>query len=178
MINAKILDNVEKSLDESVKVRYLEPCDFELMKNDGCSVRLTLRGERSVIRVKARRCFPYSFDTKYISISDGAGEEIGIIRDLCELNKQYRRWIEEDLEMRYFTPLVRSILAIKRRYGGMEWYVDTDCGSKKILTLGVQDTMVEVQPNRYIINDVDGNRYELCIEMLDETSKAILNKLI
>lgn len=178
MIDAKIVDNAEKSFDESVKVRYLKPCDFELIKNDGCSLRLTLRGEKSVLRVKARRCFPYSFDTKYISIRDGADEEIGIIRDLGELNKQYRCWIEDDLEMRYFTPLVRSILAIKRRCGGVEWYVDTDCGSKKILTLGVQDTMVEVQPNRYIISDVDGNRYELFTEMLDEASRAILHKLI
>ena len=168
----------EKSLDEAAKVRYLEPGDFDLFRNDGAGLRLTLKGEKSVLRVKARRCFPYSFGARYISIRDGAEEEIGIIRDLGELTKQYRRWIEDDLEMRYFTPRVKSINAIKHRFGGVEWYVDTDRGPKRLITRGVHDTMTDVQPGRYVITDVDGNRYELNADALDEPSRAKLDKLV
>ena len=170
--------NTDKSLDEAAKVRYLEPGDFELFRNDGGGLRLTLAGDKSVLRVKARRCFPYSFGEKYISLRDGGDEEIGIIRDLKDHSKQYRRWIEDDLEMRYFTPQVKSINAIKHRFGGVEWFVETDRGPKKLITRGVHDTMTEVQPGRYIITDVDGNRFELCSDALDEASREKLDRLV
>ncbi len=170
--------NTEKTLDEAAKVRYLEPGDFELMRSDGGGLRLTLTGDKSVLRVKARRCFPYSFGGKYISIRSGADEEIGIIRDLGEISKQYRRWIEDDLERRYFTPQVKAITQIRHRFGGVEWHVLTDRGSKRLITRGVHDTMTEIEPGRYIITDVDGNRYELSPEALDEASREKVDKLI
>lgn len=179
MVDEKVeqLDK-DKSLDEAAKVRYLEPEDFKLLKNDGGGLRLTLTGEKSTLRVKARRCFPQSFGDKFISIRDGSEEEIGIIRDLAKLDKQSRRWIEDDLEMRYFTPQVLSINAIKHRFGGVEWHLDTDRGPKKAITRGVHDTMIETQPGRFIITDVDGNRYELCIDTLDESSRTKLDHLV
>jgi hypothetical protein len=170
--------DAEKTLDEAAKVRYLEAGDFELLRSDGGGLRLTLAGDRSVLRVKARRCFPYSFGGKYISIRDGADEEIGIVRDLGEIPKQYRRWIEDDLERRYFTPQVKSITTIRHRFGGVEWHVLTDRGPKRLITRGVHDTMTEIEPGRYIIADVDGNRYELSPEALDEASRAKVDKLI
>lgn len=169
---------VEKSLDEAARVRYLEPGDFVLFRNKGGGLRMTLKDDRSVLRLKARRCFPYSFGSRYISIRDGNEEEIGIIRDLSEFGKEYRRWIEDELDMRYFTPRVRSITAMKHRFGGVEWFVETDRGPKKFITRGVHDTMCEVQPGRYILTDVDGNRYELYSDELDESSQAKMEKLV
>lgn len=170
--------NTDKSLDEAAKVRYLEQGDFELLPTDGGGLRLTLKGERSALRVKARRCFPHSFDTRYISLRCGAEEEIGIIRDLADLSKEYRRWIEDDLEMRYFMPRVKSIIAIKHRFGGVEWHTETDRGPKKLITRGVHDAMTEVEPGRFIITDVDGNRFEVCMDTIDEPSRARLDQLI
>jgi hypothetical protein len=178
MIDNKTLENREASFAEAGAVRYLEPGDFVLLKRDGCSLKLTLKGEDTVIRVKARRCFPYSFATKYISLCDETGKEIGMIRDLDQFNKQYRQWIEAELELGYFTPLVKSISAIKRRSGSLEWSIDTDRGFRKIITIGVRDTIVEVQPDRYILSDVDGNRYELRPKMLDGVSRSLLDKVI
>ena len=170
--------NTEKSLDEAAKVRYLEPGDFVLFRGEGGMLRLTLKDDKSFVRAKARRCFPFSFATRYISLRDGADEEIGIIRDLSELGGEYRRWIEDDLEMRYFTPRVKSIRLIKHRFGGVEWHLMTDRGAKKVITKGVHDTMSEVEPGRYVINDVDGNRYELLIEKLDQASRDKLEQLV
>jgi hypothetical protein len=168
----------EQGLDEAAHVRYLKPDEFILFRTDGGGLRLTLLDDRSFLRVKAKRCFPFSFATKYISLRDGNDEEIGMLPDLAELSKQYRRWIEDDLEMRYFTPRVKSIRAIRRRSGGIEWLLDTDCGSKKVITKSVQDTMTEVEPGRYVITDVDGNRYEIHPDALDEPSRDRLERLI
>lgn len=175
-----MVDNTttEQSLDEAANVKYLSPDDFILFKGEGGGLRLTLKDQKSVLRVKAKRCFPLAFQTKYISIRDGNDEEIGIIADLAHLSKEYRRWIEEDLDVRYFTPRVKTIKLIKHRFGGIEWQVDTDCGSKRFITKGLHDTMTEVEPGRFIITDVDGNRYEVLTEWLDEPSRAKIERLV
>lgn len=163
---------------DSATIKYLGPEDFVLFKGPGGGLRMTLARERSVLRIKAKRCFPFTFPAKYISIRDGNDEEIGIIADLSELSKEYRHWIEEDLEIRYFTPLVKSIGLIRHRFGGVEWHVDTDCGPKRLITKSVHDTMTEVEIGRYVITDVDGNRYEIFANDLDEASAARLHRLI
>lgn len=169
---------VDRNLDEAANVRYLQPEDFMLFRNEGGGLRITVKNDRSALRARARRCFPFALPTRFISIRDGNDEEIGIISDLCDLSKEYRRWIEEDLEMRYFAPCVNSIKSINQRYGGVEWQLETDRGARRVITKGVHDTMVEVEPGRYVLTDVDGNRYEVLTERLDEASKARLERLI
>lgn len=168
----------EQNLNEAANVRYLEPGDFHLFRTPGGGLRVTLKDERSVLRVKTRRCFPFSYSTKYISVRDGNEEEIGIIRDLSALDKEQQRWILEDLEMRYYMPRIKTIRSIKYRWGGVEWQVLTDRGAKVLITRGVHDTMTEVEPGRYIITDVDGNRYEIMISSLDEPSRVKMDRLI
>ena len=168
----------EEDRDEAANVKYLKPGDFALFQSEGGGLRLTLADSKSVLRVKAKRCFPFTFSNRYISIRDGNDEEIGIIPDLGLLSKEYRRWIEDDLDIRYFTPRVKAIKSIRYRFGGIEWHVVTDCGPKRLITKGVHDTMMEVEPGRYVINDVDGNRYEVLDDELDEASRGRLGRLI
>lgn len=169
---------IEQNLDEAANVRYLKAGDFDLCPTQAGGLRMTLKDERTVLRIKARRCFPFSSPSKYISIRDGNDDEIGIISDLAHISKEYRSWIEDDLEMRYFTPRVASIKLIRQRFGGVEWHVDTDCGSKRLITKGVHDTMTEVEPGRYVITDVDGNRYEVFVDELDPASREKIDRLI
>lgn len=168
----------ERNLNEAANVRYLGRDDFVLIRTEGGSLRITLPEDKSYLRIKCRRCFPFAFPTQYISVRDAADEEIGIIRNLADLPADWRAWILDDIEMRYYTPRVKSIKNIRRRWGGYEWYVLTDRGSKKIITKGVHDTMSEVQPGRYIITDVDGNRFELHSAKLDEVSKEKVEQLV
>jgi hypothetical protein len=168
----------EQNLDEAAHVRYLANDEFVLFRNESGMLKLTLKDDRSFLRVTARRMFPFSFPTKYISLRAGNEEEIGIISDLASLSKEYRHWIEHELEMRYYTPRLHSINFVRRRFGGIEWSVETDCGPKRIITKNVHDTLAEVEPGRYVITDVEGNRYELMVEKLDEPSKARFDKLV
>ena len=168
----------EKNLDEAANVRYLTADDFSLLRTPGGGLRLTLKDDKSVLRIKARRCFPYSMPDRLISLRDGSDGEIGIIANLCDLPKDYRRWIEDDLEMRYYVPQVKSIKTIRQRFGGIEWHVDTDRGPKRLITKGVHDTMTEVEIGRFVVTDVDGNRYEIATEKLDPQSREWLNRLI
>lgn len=171
-------NDANKNLDEAANVKYLEAGNFTLFRTPAGALRMTYKDEISYLWLKARRIFPFTYPTKYISIRNGNDEEIGIIKDLAALSKDYRIWIEDELDMRYFTPRVKSISAIKRRFGGIEWFVDTDKGAKRFITKGVHDTTAEIEPGRYMVTDVDGNRYEIMTATLDETSKGILDRLL
>jgi len=171
-------ESTDQDASEATGVRYLGADDFTLFKGDGGGLKLTLKDDRSFLRATAKRCFPYSFSNKYISLRDSNGDEIGIISDLASLNREYRRWIEEELEIRYFTPRITSVKSIRRRFGCIEWNVDTDRGPKKFMTRAMHDTMVEVDPERFLVLDVDENRFELIFSALDPTSRGKVEKLI
>jgi hypothetical protein len=167
-----------EDLDKAVNVRYLVPGAYTLVRGAQDSLRMTVNEDRSYLSVFPRRCFPYTYRSRYISLRDAAGEEIGIIRDLKEAPKEWRGWLEDALNMRYFVPIVKSIRSVKQRYGGMEWSVETDRGPRRMVTKHIRDTIVEIDVGRYIMNDVDGNRYELNVRYMDEPAKRIMERLL
>lgn len=173
-----VRSETEKNLDEAAKVRYLGPDDFVLFRNKSGGLRLTLEDDKSFLRVIAKRCFPYAYPDRYISLRDPNGDEVGIVSDLKELSKEYQKWILEDLEMWYYTPRIKAINKLKNRFGGVEWYIETNHGPKKIITRGVHDTITEIELDRYMVTDVDGNRYELIQSELDDSSKAFLERIL
>lgn len=168
----------EKGLDEAANVRYLKADEFVLLRGEGGGLRLTLTGERTVLRVKTRRCFPLGAPGRFISVRDGSDQEIGIIPDLMDLPPEWRSWIEDDLSMRYFMPVVKSIVSLKQRWGGLEWRLETDRGGRKVITKRIHDCVSEVDQGRYLMTDVDGNRYELRLDALDAASRLKLDKLL
>ncbi len=42
-------------------MRYLEPEEFTLIRTASGGLRMTLKDDRSILRVKVRRCFPFAF---------------------------------------------------------------------------------------------------------------------
>lgn len=169
---------IEKNMDEAASVRYLTPDDFTLFRTEAGALRMTLHNERSILRVMARRAFPFAAPERFISLRDGKGEEIGILPDLRQMPPQYRQWIIDDLELRYYTPRLRTISSIKRRWGGVDWNVDTTMGPRRFITRGIHDTMAEVEQGRFIVTDVEGNRYEILVNELDDASKALLDRTV
>lgn len=167
-----------EDLDKAVNVRYLEPGAYTMFRGSQDSLQMSVHEDRSFLSVFPRRCFPYAYRSKYISLRDAAGEEIGIIRDLKELPKEWRGWVEDALNMRYFVPVVESIRSVRQRYGGMEWSIVTDRGPRRMVTKHIRDTIIEIDVGRYIMSDVDGNRYELNVQYLDEPGRQILDRLL
>ena len=167
-----------EDLDKAVDVRYLAPGAFRMFRGVQDSLQMSVNDDRSYLGVFPRRCFPYAYRSKYISLRDAAGEEIGIIRDLKDLPKEWRGWVEDALAMRYFVPIVESIRSVRQRYGGMEWNVLTDRGPRKMVTKHIRDTIIEIDDGRYIMSDVDGNRFELNVQYLDEPAKKLMERLL
>ena len=106
---------------------------------------------------------------------DGAGKDIGLLHDPDLLDAESRRTVDEELEKRYFVPVVERVLSVKEEYGTVYWTVETDRGEKEIVVRNLRDNLQELSSSRIIITDVDGNRFEFPdINKLDGRSHGII----
>lgn len=148
--------------DDPFDIRTLVPNSVRLFHTspDDVLVRLTLEGDRSWREVRLARAFPFSDPDHYIGLRDGNDKDIGLILDLRELDAASRRLVEEELGQRYFTPQIRRVLAVEEKSGVVTWDVETDHGPRRIVVRNLRDSTYPLGPNRLMMTDTDGNRYE------------------
>ncbi len=163
--------------DNAFKLRFLDPAEVEFFRA-GDALRITIERDRSCLRVVPMYSFPRSMRDQYISLRDMAGDELGMIRSLDELDRDARKLLEEELRRRYFTPVIREIKSISDKFGIVQWEVETDRGPKTFITRSLHDSLKESGAG-FIITDMEDNRYEIrdCSH-LDSHSAAILNRMI
>jgi hypothetical protein len=102
-----------------------------------------------------------------------------VIRDIRELDHESRAVLEEELRKRYFTPIIKRFYYIRHEFGAVYFDVETDKGRTEFVVRGLRENIVEVNINRYLITDVDGNRFELPDAMeLDQKSLVLWERLI
>lgn len=163
---------------ESFELRILDPKRMRIFRIAGVP-RLTLRDDRSWIKVAVARAFPLSDPEHYLGLLDGDGKDIGLLHDPGHLDPESRQIVEEELEKRYFVPMVERVLTVKEEFGTIYWTVETDRGQKEIIVRNLRDNLQELSASRVIITDVDGNRFEFAdVSKLDGKSQgAILRSL-
>jgi len=153
---------------------WLDPRRIRLRRIGGI-VRLTIEGERSYLRAQPARAFPISDPEHYIGFLDGAGKDIGMLRDPADLDEESRRVLDEELELRYFVPVVTKVRKVKIEFGTVYWSLETTRGPKDIVVRNLRDNLQEVSAVRVFVTDVDGNRYEFPnINELDPESLGII----
>ena len=145
--------------DWAFDLRILEPAQVRLFRHAGVP-RLTIEGERSWWRVSPVRSQPISDPDHYIGLLDGAGKDIGMIRDPSRLDAESRTLIAEELELRYFVPVVEEVLDVKEEFGTIYWTLRTTRGRMDAIVRHLRDNLQELPGNRVMITDVDGNRFE------------------
>ena len=76
-------------------------------------------------------------------------------------------------------PLARLGYAVKERFGTVDWRVETDRGVRAFTTRNLRENLGQPSPNRYLLTDVDGNRYDVHdLTVLDSASQAFLRRYI
>jgi Domain of unknown function (DUF1854) len=148
------------SLAEAARMIFLDPAKVKFFRA-GVVLRMTIDGDRSVLKVVISRIFPLSHPSGYLSIRDGGGIEVGILRSSEQLDEHGRKLVEEELDRRYFLPVIRKITSVVERFGTVEWHVDTDRGKCRFTTRDLRDNVLRLGGGRYILPDVDDNRYEV-----------------
>ena len=162
----------------SFELRILDPKAMRVFRVAGVT-RLTIRNDRSWIKASVARAFPLSNPNHYLGFLDGAGKDIGLLHDPSLLDPESHKVVNEELEKRYFVPIVERVLSIKEEFGTIYWTVETDRGEKEIIVRNLRDNLQELSASRVIISDVDGNRFEFPdVSKLDGKSQsAILRSL-
>ena len=152
---------------------YLDPATTIFETAPDGTLRVLVPDDRCGLRVDSHRAFPLSHPEEYIVLRDGAGTEIGLLRNLTDLPPAAATLVREQLQRRYFLPQVTGILDIAERFGSSVWELETDRGRCSVTTRQMNESVFEIDPGRFLITDVEGNRYEVKdLDALDEISRA------
>ncbi len=167
-----------KDLSELTSIRYLNPEEAIFSVTEGGLLTLQL-GDKYFPKVDLHQAFPFSLENKYISVRDGEGEEIGIIKDLHDFPQQSREAVEKELEWRYYAPHITKIIDIKDEFGHRYWDVETNHGYRKFVTRGRDEGIYQITDARILIIDMTGSRFEIPdYYQLDAKSLRLLEPLI
>jgi len=117
--------------------------------------------ERRVTLGHILSVYPISNREHFVSLRDTEGNEIGIVEEAHTLDAASRRILREELERSYFLPRITDILSIADKLGVLTWRVETDRGPRTFEVRQPRRNVRSVGGGRYIVKDVDGNRYDI-----------------
>lgn len=157
------LEAMEMEAESMIKLRFIDAENAEFKPTEGGFVSLRM-GEEFYPRVQVFYAFPLTHNTSYVSIRepDEKAKEIGVIKDLDrDVTPETRALLEEQLRLRYFTPLIERINSIRDEYGFAYFDVVTNHGQCRFTIHMGGGSVVNLSDTRLMITDLDGNRFEV-----------------
>lgn len=156
-----IIEQEKQAVNEIINIHTITKENAVFARTAGGFVSMDYDG-RHFDRVTVHRCFPHSDPLHYISIREpeNDGKEIGLIIDFTELPQETQKMLTEQMELRYFSPKILTIHDVKSEYGYSYWDVVTDRGRCRF-TARMSGGVYSIGPNRYLVTDLDGNRFEI-----------------
>jgi hypothetical protein len=157
--------------------RWIEPSEVTFSQSPHGNLRLTV-ADRSYRRVNVVRALPLSDADEYLSVRSG-DDEIGVLRALADLDAEQGAMVAAQLEQRYFRPLITRVMKVRDHSGTFHWDVETDRGAVSFASKHPRHSATRLGANRWLITDVDNNRYEVRdAGELDRRSRGILMLLL
>jgi hypothetical protein len=157
------LEKMEKETEEMLRLRFITRDNAVFKRTEGGFVSLKMEDE-FYPRIQVYHAFPFTDPNSYISIRepDEKAREIGVIKNLWkDVTKENREMLEEQLRLRYFTPVIERIINIKDEYGFAYFDVLTDHGACRFTIHMGGGSVVNLSETRLMITDLDGNRFEI-----------------
>ncbi len=149
------------------------------LRRDEDGEPIAVLGDRRVPIGQILSVFPISNKDHFISIRDHDGKEIGIVEQAHKLDMESRRVVKEELERSYFLPKLEDILSVDDDLNIITWKVYTDKGFRVFEVRNPRQNVRKVGQSRYIIKDVDGNRYEIPrLGMLGPKSQNMIREFV
>jgi hypothetical protein len=159
---------------DKLSIEFLNPGDCVFSFNNNGFLIFTLEGN-AVGRVKLIRTYPYTLTDEYICVHDLEDKEIGIIRDLNELDADSCENAKKELEGRYYCPTVTAIKSVKERMGHFYFQTVVDGKEKSFTVRDITRNMRFANGDTLLIFDMDGNRYVIPnFEKTEPKSKRLL----
>jgi Domain of unknown function (DUF1854). len=167
-----------KKLSDAIDIGFLDLKKTAFFLTPGGFLGLTYDGTEYK-RVALRRALPIGNPSAYISVADAENKEIGILKDIAELNEAQLALVINELDRRYYCPTVHEIKSVKDKLGYvyMELSVEGDGRTydKQCAIKDVNKNIRMLGDDRLILFDVDGNRY--IVSSLSGLDKKSLKRL-
>jgi len=93
--------------------------------------------------------------------SFGDLKEIGIITNVNVFDEIQQKYITDELNRKYFIPIIEIINSVKEKYGFSYWDVKTNIGKIKFTVHDAYRNILKITEDRIMVTDVNGNRYEI-----------------
>lgn len=149
------------TLSQTAEMKYLTPENTAFKITPNGFVTAAFDGGESFERVWLSRVFPHDLTEEFISVSDGEGNEYGIIRRLEDFDPDTADSLRRDLERRYFSAKITRIVSVEEKFGNSEWVVETPQGMRIMTLRDTFKSIIRVGDDRAIVVDENANRYEI-----------------
>lgn len=167
-------------MKESVadEIFLLDASQIEFFVDEQLQIGLRNKSDGSVVTgLRLALMFPITDRTSYIQFFDDQGQEVGILQDVNQLDKQSRTIVLSEIAKTYFIPEITRIIDISTELGADVWQVETNKGLRKFEVVGKRRNIRYITADHVMIKDLDGNRYEIPKVMnLDSSSKRLLQR--
>ena len=140
--------------------------------NENNLVNLDTASGEHFEKLEPRRLFPVSRADTYITLLDGDGVEVAIIKALTDLEQDSLEVIKYSLDDYYLVPHIQKIFSVSEKNGKIHWIVETERGMKEF-DIRNRNHDIRVYPDgRVRVRDSDDNRYIISdYNTLDKHSK-------
>lgn len=181
MNNNDITKNVS-GITSTIDTGELDTKDMDFYPTKGGFTGLRYKG-KDYGRIVLRRALPVKHPMEYIFISDRENKEIGMIRDIRNLDRKNTELALEELDKRYYCPTVISVISAMDKLGYVyfEFMLRTKTGESK-KGCAVKDVSRNIRmsgTDALLVFDTDGNRYKIdSLSSLDRKSLKLLQPYI
>lgn len=153
--------------------RYFVAKKDVIAKYENNLVTLTRADGEVFEPLEPRRLFPVSRLDEYITLLDGEGVEVAVIRSLRDLSDSSLEAIKYSLDDYYLVPKIIRILSVTEKYGTLHWSVETDRGFKEFDVRNRNHDVKVYSDGKVRVRDSDDNRYVIDdYRKLDKHSRA------
>ena len=174
-------ENEEKDIFAKRQSVNLTVDNAKFSRSEGGLISLELTGadgnKEFFERVVPVRAFPITDPECFISIREpdtregGKGAEIGMMEKISDFGKETEELILEELDRRYFTPVIEKIYNVKEKFGYLYFDVLTSSGKVSFVMNNPSSNIRVLEDKRSLIYDIDGNCFEIPeVEKMDKAS--------
>lgn len=162
------------------ELNFINPSDISFRLSSGALLELCYKGE-DIGRVALLRMFPFQYEDEYICIRcenysrTDKEKEIGIIRNVKELEEKQAQLVRDELKKRYFVPDIVKVNEVKEEFGHTSWNVQTTAGVREFTVTDMSTNIRSMGGGRIMLTDVYGNRYYIPnVQDLDDKTMKII----
>src|SRR5262249_13173920 len=112
---------------------------FRLSRARTGELVLTLLAGATYSEVQVVCAAPLSHPNRYICFLDSSGQEICMIKELSELLPEDRLLVDEELQMRYITTVIRRIISGRREGSTLYWQAETNRGLREVVVQNCEE---------------------------------------